>query len=716
MQPTSLTQEAHLHFLDYWRVIKSRWIFVFIILLVVVLVAAVVTYMQPKLYQSAVRIKVEQERPTVAVFDRQQLPNYDPFFLQTQYEIIQSRKILDPVMERLNLAREWGSKDAELPASIVARQLKGALSIRRFRDTSLIEIGVSDENPRRAADIANALAESFERDRLEVRRDATLKGIRKLREELDAQGTRLQQAQTKVERLRRELNVPVFGTLRLSDITLQALENQLTAAKVEAVRHKAKLDELQKLQPDQLRNTIATLINDPNVQGLLQTLTESERRMEVLKQDYGPDHPNVRAEQTSLEKVREQLDARLEGIMRSFVVEWQMAQSGVDYIHKQLDVAKQASMVMESDQYLPFRNAQREEESETRHYEALEQRLQQESVEMDLPRSPVEVVERAEPALFPYSPRMTLNLVIGVAVGLLLGVVMAFFLEFLDTSIKRVEDVEHYLGLPVLGVVPQGVGAVSRGEAAPAHVEAYRMLRANIEFARGENAGNSFCAVSAAPGEGKSFTVSNLACVCAQYGVRVLLVDADMRRPTLQNIFDLPNTVGLADYLVAAKSLEEVVQASAVPNVAVITAGSGGNSKSALPMLTSPRMLDLIREAGQRYDIVLYDTPPVLGVSDAVSLARDVGAAFLVIQHRRYPRHMSRRARQVIDSSGAKLLGVVVNNVRLDQADTYFYYHHQYDDYLNAPDLRAKESTAAVAQAPGKRKGKSDKIEISGKF
>jgi capsular exopolysaccharide synthesis family protein len=713
MQPNTISQEARLHFLDYWRVIKSRWMFVVIIFLTVLLVTTVVTFLQPKRYSAALRMKVEHEKPTVAVFEREQSPQYDPFFLQTQYEIIQSRKILDPVITRLNLQRVWAT-DQELPLAIAAQRLKQALNVRRFRDTSLIEIIVTDTDPRLAATIANTVADVFQSDRLEVKRDQTIRGLTKLREELDAQWQRVQEAQAKVERLRKELNVPVFGTLRLSDMTLQQIDQQLTLAKSEATSREARLQELKKLTPMQLRNTIATLINDPNVSGLLQALTESELRLEVLKQDFGPEHPSVRTEQASVEKLREQMDARLAGVLAGFEIEYQSAQRRVEELQKQLNAAKEQSMLMESEAYRPFRNAQLLEEQETKLYDMLKQRLQQESVTVELPRSPVEIVERAEPPLLPVSPRMTLNLILGAMAGLVLGVVMAFFLEFLDTSIKKVEDVEHYLGCPVLGVIPQEAGLLVRGEGTAAHLEAYRMLRTNLEFARGQSEVNSYCALSAAPGEGKSFTVANLACVGAQHGARVLVVDCDLRRPTQHQLLDVPNQFGLADYLVAAKQVDEVIVATAVPNVSVITAGAGVNAKGALAMLTSQRMVDLIESVKRRFDVVIYDTPPVLGVSDAAALARDVGTAFLVIQHRRYPRDMARRALQVVEHSGAKLLGVVVNNVRAEQAGAYFYYHQEYDNYLKAPDQRAKEPVPVSA-----RKGtaaKSDEIELSEKF
>ena len=155
-----------------------------------------------------------------------------------------------------------------------------------------------------------------------------------------------------------------------------------------------------------------------------------------------------------------------------------------------------------------------------------------------------------------------------------------------------------------------------------------------------------------------------------------------------------------------------------VPNVFLIPAGSGRQARNALPLLSSSRMIDLIRTLGQQFGLVLYDTPPLLGVSEASALVRDVGASFLVIQHRRYPRHMARRARQILDQAGGKLLGVVVNNVAVSQTETYFYYHQQYEDYLQAPEARAAaEQPPPPAAKPGsKPAAPEDEIQLTQKY
>jgi succinoglycan biosynthesis transport protein ExoP len=709
MEPITPTagQESRLHFLDYWRVIRTRKVIVFLVFLLVVMTVFTVTLFQPKVYMAAVRIKVEPEKPTVPVFGTE-MGTYDPYFLQTQYEIIQSQKILYRVVERMGLQKP--PDGTEVPLDIAFRRLKAQLSVRRYRETSLIEIGVRGPDGRQAADIANTIAEIFERDRLEVKRQQTQKGLDKLRDEAAQQQERVQRVQEKIERLRRELNVPIIGNSKLSDQKLMALDSQLTTARLDIGKTKTHLDELKKLNPKQLRNAISTMISDGIFQGLMQKLTELETGLAGMKEELGPEHPTVRAILATREQLNQQIDERLDGIMRGYEVDYQMAKVRLDQLQQEMDEAKSVSLLLESEKILPFRNAMREEDLEQRLFEGVKTRMQQATIEMEVPRSPVEVIDRAEappPQSYIY-PNIWLNVTMGAIVGLVLGIALTFFIEFLDTSIKKVEEVERYLGLPVLGVVGQQAGLLNTGEVSAAHLEAYRMLRTNIEFAKPDKLSTSLCVLSAGAGEGKSFTIANLAYVYAQHGSRVLVVDSDLRRPGVHQYLGVSNERGLVDYLAARKTIPEVIQATGTPNIWVIAAGSDG-AKEALPLLTSRRMADLIEQVSRQFDVVLYDTPPVLGVSDAAIMAREVGLALLVIQHRRYPRNMAQRAVQVIQNAGGKLLGVVVNSVQVGQDDTYYYYHDQADHYQQKPARKA-QPVAGVKPVAG------DRIGLSGKY
>jgi capsular exopolysaccharide synthesis family protein len=717
MDTTQPAAEIHLHFLDYWRVIRTRKVILFLVFLLVVLTVFTITLFQPKIYMASVRIKVEPEKPTVSTggLGSSDMPIYDPYFLQTQYEILQSQKILYPVIERLNLQQHWGG-DVKLPEDVAFRRLKGSLAVRRFRDTSLIEIAVYDHEGALAAQIANTVADFYKEERMDVKRQDTQKGIDKLKEDVAEQEDRMRTSQEKVEQYRKELGVPVINQTKLNDITLQQLETKLTESRNDSAGLQEELTEIGKLTPRQLRGAVTKLTTDSTVQSLLQNLTDAETHLETVKEDYGPEHPTVLALIATRDKLLDQLNERLEGIKAGIAVEYAVAKAHVDELQRQLDEAKNADLVLQSEKYLPFRNAEREEELETKLYESLKARLQEAIVQMQLPRDPVEVIDRAEaplPQMY-VKPNIWLNVSMGAAAGLALGIALAFFIEFLDTSIKRIEDIERYLGLPVLGVVGQQAGLLHRGNVSMSHLEAYRMMRTNIEFAKPEGAPTSFCVLSAGAGEGKSFTIANLAFVYAQHGARVLVVDSDLRRPGVHDHLGVPNNIGLADYLSGAKSVQDIIQPTETANLWVITAGGGSSARAALHLLTSQRMAELIRQVIQQFDVVIYDTPPILGVSDAAVMTREVGMSILVVQHRRYPRNMARRAVQIIQNAGGKLLGCVVNNVQLGHDETYYYYHDHYHDQLefaqHSRELREKKQIAA-----SKPSG-ADEIDLSGKY
>jgi capsular exopolysaccharide synthesis family protein len=531
----------------------------------------------------------------------------------------------------------------------------------------------------------------------------------KLREEMGRQEAKLSSAQDKVEKLRKYLNVPLLGTVKLSDVTMQQLESQLTLARVEFVGRDTRLKELKKLSREQLRNAITTLVTDPNLQATLQQYTDAEVKLEVLRQDFGKEHPQVRTAIVLRDKLLEQIDARMDGIMRSYEVDYLMAQERTSEIQKQLDALKKSSLLMESEAFLPFRNAQREEESETKLYEALKQRLQQATIELEVPRSPVEVIDRAEPTLVPVKPNWTLNIILGVLAGVFMGVGLSFFIEFLDTSLKIMDDIEKHLGLPVLGVIPQHAEPLLEGTASQLHIESYRMLRTNIDFSYSGTGPKSIAVLSSAAGEGKSLTLANLAYLYAQQGVRVLIVDTDLRRPTAHKYWKIHRDDGLANYLTGSKTLDEVIHTTSHPGVSIIPAGDAIASRAALSVLTSQRTSHLIKELSQRYDVVLYDTPPVLGISDASVVAREAGHAILVLQHRRYPRIMSQRACKMVEQAGGKLLGVVANNVHVGKDDSYYYYHEHYETYLRDHEKQGgigPKSEEDSSELP------SDKIEL----
>jgi polysaccharide biosynthesis transport protein len=323
-----------------------------------------------------------------------------------------------------------------------------------------------------------------------------------------------------------------------------------------------------------------------------------------------------------------------------------------------------------------------------------------------MPRVAVSVKQIAEPPTFPARPRVALNLALGGLIGVGIGLGLAFFIEYLDTSVKTMEDVESLLGVPVLAIIPKNVHLLHQDVGDSPDAEAYRILRTNIEFNRRNPEANTISIASGGPGEGKSTTVSNLGFICAQGGYSTLIVDADLRRPVQHLHFDLDNKVGLTNYLTTDMSLDDVIRRTSLDKLFLLP--SGIVPSDAVGILNSQRMSDMIAELKTRYDIILFDSPPMLGVSDASVLASEVDQTIIVVQHRRFPRAMLTRVKQAITGSGGVVLGVVLNNVDLRHDQNYYYYTNYYGYYQPQERESRRSRSRSRAGIAAARNGASE--------
>ncbi len=326
-------------------------------------------------------------------------------------------------------------------------------------------------------------------------------------------------------------------------------------------------------------------------------------------------------------------------------------------------------------------------------------RIIQEQIEASVPKtSIVDIIDPAEPGLSPVKPNKTFNIALGVIVGFAIGIGLAFFIEYLDTSVKTIDDVERALQAPVLGVIPQNVGSlIEEGPDSP-HAEAYRVLRTNILFSQKDPKLNTVTIVSGGAGEGKSTTIFNLATIFAQNGQRVLIVDSDLRRPSIHKVLRVTNSIGLTNFLLKQNTLEEVIQTTPLSTLDFLP--SGKLPSSSMGVLSSPQMKELIRELKRRYDWVFFDSPPIMGVSDASILASEVDMVLQVIQYRRYPQPMTIRAKQMIEKVGGNLLGIVLNNINMASDENYYYYSGYYYDYYSKQDDEAEPKAKPTSKKP----------------
>ena len=347
----------------------------------------------------------------------------------------------------------------------------------------------------------------------------------------------------------------------------------------------------------------------------------------------------------------------------------------------------------------PFEEAAQRLDDETRLYTTLRLTLRQREIDFQVPKRTIEILNTAEPARRPSKPNWTLNFVFSLFFGGILGVGVAVLLEYFDTSFRNVADVETRLKLPVLGVIPFNRDAARDLGDDPAEAEPYRVLHTNLNLALTPGKAASFVIFSAGPGEGKSTTLHHLARIMAAAGERVLLIDSDVRRPTQHRLAGCPREPGLSDLLLGKQKLATVVQRGHRAGPRLHSQWRDARVHAQPALRQPPPGAD--RRAARQLRPIIFDSPPIIGVSDASVLASCVDGAVLLIQHRRNPASMVLRAQQIIEGLKTPLLGVVLNQVPTGTGDDYGYYTNNYSYYGEGGKKGRKSAKAGTTPTDG---------------
>ncbi len=708
-------EEVRLHFLDYWRVIRVRWGLILLAFLLVVMTTAVVTYFQPREYQSSVFIEVKSTAETPRIFGNDgHLPYHDPQLAPTVYQIIQRTGILYPVIEDLKLQEKWARGGTPPTREQAYQILRGKLDLDEVRNTDLLQISVFDTDPQEAADIANKIVAVYQEKRVEEEKDILNRAVETMNEEVAKMDRKVEAASKEVARIRDEEHIV--------DLNPEGTEDSLTSANANVVKQEgevndaettvatlaSKLQQIETLKGDDLMRMMPTLnIQDPTIQKILPSYQEAvANEALLLNSGLGENHPKVKALRATKAVYVRQLEQQVSSVRDALQRNLNSAQATRDELKKRLTDINEEQLTSKnlSANYTRAKNAYIKEKSLR---DGVRLRAQTQTMEMAMPRQAVSVKQVAEPPSYAARPRVALNLALGALVGLVLGVGLAFFIEYLDTSVKTMEDVETLLGVPVLAVIPQRIKMLHEEKGDRPDAEAYRILRTNIEFNRRGPDANTISFVSGGPGEGKSITLANLAFICAQGGYSTLIVDADLRRPVQHTFFGLEKKVGLTNYLTSDMPMDEVIFSTKVANLSLLP--SGMLPSDAVGFLNSQRMSDLIADLKTRYDIIFFDSPPMLGVSDASVIASEVDQSIIVVQHRRFPRALLTRVKQAVLGVGGTVLGVVLNNVDLKHDQNYYYYTNYKTYYTSRPGAE-KKSRRSKSTAPV-RNGASDPEE-----
>lgn len=712
MQQQNLNQnEASLHAIDYWQVLKNRYGVILLTFLLVFLTAAVITYVMPKKFESAALVEVKPIVDVDPTFSRTggTGPVMTRQFMNTQFEIIVAPATLELAIDKKQLETRWGQD-----RKTVLKTLRGIVKTSQRRGTDLIQISVRHRDKEDAQAVAEAVYQAYELRRNDLERSLRQDQLKAIHVELQNKSDRVSEMRKRLMDIAEKVGViwleneqggrTIGGGVELRDLA----EKQLYDAKREQEQIASQINKLLTLDEDELVSVAAEL-PDVGFRETYNQFIEAKSDIPVMKaQGLGNKHPDIVARKTMINELQTGLKKRAVNVRENLKYKLTQVEGRVEKMKEVLN-SEQNRGTERARAYQEFNIARKEYETAQSIKDQMQVKFDVEKTKLIVP--PTNIIIHQVPVIgdTPVSPNVPLNLALGAVVGLVFGVGIAFCLEYLDTSVKSLEDVERFLQVPVLAVIPKDVGVLHKQSGMSPDAEAYRILRTNIEFNRKNPEDNSITVVSGGAGEGKSTTLVNLAYICAQGGYTTLMIDADLRRPRLHTFFDINNSVGLTNYLTTDLLLEDVILQTPVDNLYFMP--SGILPTDAAGILNSRRMSELVQDVKQRFDLVLVDSPPILGVSDASVLASEVDLTMIVVQHRKLPRNMLLRVKQAVENVGGHVIGVVLNNVDVRSDNQYQYYTSYYTYYAptSGEEVQKEPSPArSVAAQPSKSSTKQD--------
>ncbi len=702
------SSETNLHFLDYWRVLKYRWPFVLIAFLLVTGIAGVTCYFIPRQYYSEVLLEVKPDKTGMQIFGNEdgfKMPT-ESRLAATQFQIIQSKEILYPVIERLRLNESWAPPGQRYPMEVTYWLLRKKMNESdQVRGTDLLHVGIYSTDAKEAADIANAIANIYTERRRTDQLEQIKQGLVQLEDEVQKKRQDVEKAQEKMHQIMVDEEIVDLNPESMDAVNTPANsiveldEAKINEHKVLIAELRAQLEQTEKLKSEELITALGILqIEDSTVAKALplyQDAVVEEARM--LNSGLGENHPRVKALRAQKDVLANQLMEQIQAVRGSLATRLRVEETTLEALTKKLDDSKQ-TLNKTRRQSANYANAKSSYLRSKSIFEAAEGRLETQRMQMGMSVYPAKIWANAEPALAPAWPNVFACMGFSMFGGLMTGLLIAFFLEYLDTSVKTIEDVEKLLNVSVLGVIPKGISALIKSGGDSPDAEAYRILQTNLDLNRKDPNGNTITLVSGGVGEGKSTTINNLAYTYARAGHKVLVVDADLRRSSQHLYFGVEKTNGLSDILMGQIRVEDAIRQGPISNLWFIPSGELQDSSRGI--LHSQQMADFINEVKPHYDLIFFDSPPILGLSDASVLTSLVDLTLMVVQYRRFPRSMLKRVKQSVIHSKGNLIGAVLNNVDTQRDTNYQYYTQYYDYYRPGSGKESRKPKALEEAAP----------------
>jgi succinoglycan biosynthesis transport protein ExoP len=708
-EPYETSGPAESHLQDYLHVLLRRRRLIVAVLVSMVVLAALRAFLTRPVYEATAQLLIEKEDPSVLSFkqvtEAKSGWGIDDYY-QTQYKLLQSRSLARRVIEQLNLlndAEYGGPRPTPRIEALLAQPagqspemegtidgLLGRISVKPIRNSRLVSVSATSFRPQLATQIANALATLYIQQSLDIRFKTSSEAGRWLATQIEEQRKKVEDSDRRLQEVKRQEGLVNIEERRtLLEQRLKELGTALTERKTERLQKEALWRQMAEApNPEELPDVMRSGL----VQSLRIELASLERQQAQLMERYLEEHPEVVKVRKQIEDTRAKIRAEAQRVVRAAENDYKAAGAQEASMASALEAAKRDALDI-STRAVSYDSQKRELDAAKLVLDSLLSRAKETDVSSELKTTNIRVVDAAVVPTWPIRPRTQRDVMLGFLLGAFLGVGLAFFLDYLDNTLKTPDDVKEHLGAPLLGVVPEVAGQDARIVLLATDVderfrEGYRVVRTALNYSWSEPGARLMVVTSTAPGEGKTLTAANLSLTLAAQEGHTLLIDADLRRPATHRLLGLKKEPGLSDLLVGRSTVAEAIQH--VEGTTLSYLASGTSVPSPADLMTNRSLRGLLDELRRSYDWIVVDSPPVGAVAEPLILSSLMDGVIVVAGAEMVPRKAVRETLDRIRSTGARILGVVLNRAQVDKHS--YYYGHYYGHYYGVRYSPAAQS------------------------
>ena len=709
MQPMQPVETEDIHLRDYLKVILKRKRIVLVFFITTMVVVLLATLQSTPLYTATTRLKVEQKNGD-PLNDVYRYIRHDPEFLNSQIQIISSQTVMERVVVLLDLENTYsryfpeqdkkspivdflkglfkkseedaveGDEAGPRPMSPEEKLAKGmldGLKIERIRDSQILQVSYTSENPAFSTLVCNMLPRAYIEQLLEMKMTNTEYTLDWMEKKAATERAKLEEAEHSLQDyLIAQDIVTIENRIAIIPERLSQISAELTKAQTRRKELEAVIEQIDRTPKNSL-DTIPAIAGESSLQAIRGQIRAAEQETLTLSQKYGAKHP-VRIEaQNMLNELKEKKAAETENIVQRIRNDYQLAVTNQENLKQQLEDTKTEAARL-NEKFIQYNILNREIETKKQLYDALVSRIKEQTMTKQIRDVDVYVVEAAKLPEAPSNQNLPRNLLLAAVLGCMGGIGSAFFLEYLDNTISTAEDAEEKTGIPVIATIPlidssqKNPQTVVADHPASQEAEAYKVARTALSLSTSGGYPRSIVITSTYPGEGKTLTCLNLAAAIAQAGRRVLVVDSDLRRPTLHLAFGIENQPGFSEVLTGQCEPAAVIQKTGLANLDILPSGKRPPNPSDL--LSSNHAQIIITALSENYDVILFDTPPIGTVSDGVVLAARTEKTLLVTRSRMTRYEDVNREIKRLQEAGNNLMGQIVNAVDTRREGYYYGY------------------------------------------